>query len=81
MGQLSYGPNPLGVPWRRVGQAFLGRLASRPNPFGALGLGRLARGARPGPKVPTGGAEAKWLVDRKGDDGVVIPKADGVGHQ
>ena len=32
---------------------FLGRLAFGPFLFGALGLGRLARGARPGPKVPT----------------------------
>ena len=53
MGRLAFGPNPLGVPGRRVGRAFLGRLASGPNPFRALGLGRLARGAGPGPKVPT----------------------------
>ena len=32
---------------------FLGLLASRPFPFGALGLGRLARGVGLGPKVPT----------------------------
>ena len=53
LGRLASGPNPLGVPGRRVGRAFLGRLASRPNPFRALGLSRLARGAGPGPKVPT----------------------------
>ena len=52
MGRLAFGPNPLGVPGRRVGRAFLGQLASGPNPFGALGLGQLARGARPRPKVP-----------------------------
>ena len=52
MGQLASGPNPLRVPERRVGRAFLGRLPSEPNPFGALGLGRLARGAGLGPKVP-----------------------------
>ena len=52
LGRLASGPNPLGVSGRRVGRAFLGRLASGPNPFGALGLGRLARGARPRPKVP-----------------------------
>ena len=51
--RLASGPNPLGVLGRRVGRAFLGRLASRLNPFRALGLGRLARGAEPGPKVPT----------------------------
>ena len=32
---------------------FLGRLVSGPFPFEALGSGRLARGAGPGPKVPT----------------------------
>ena len=57
MGRLASGPNPLGVPRRRVrrrvDRAFVGRLASGPNPFGALGSGRLARGAGPGPKVPT----------------------------
>ena len=31
----------------------MGRLASGPNPLGALGSGRLASGAGPGPKVPT----------------------------
>ena len=33
--------------------AFLGRLAYWPNPFGALGLGRLAKGVGPWPMVPT----------------------------
>ena len=47
------GPNPLGVPGWRVGRAFLGQLVSGPFPFEALGSGRLARGAGPGPKVPT----------------------------
>ena len=32
---------------------FLGRLAFRPSPIGALGLGRLARGIKPWPMVPT----------------------------
>ena len=41
------------MPGRRDSRAFLGLLASGSNPFGALGLGRLARGAEPGPKVPT----------------------------
>ena len=53
MGRLVSGPNPLGVLGRGVGRPFLGSLASEPNPFGALRLGWLARGARPGPKVPT----------------------------
>ena len=47
------GPNPLGVPERRVGRAFLGQLVFRSFPFEALRSGRLARGAGPGPKVPT----------------------------
>ena len=47
------GPNPLGVPERRVDPAFLGRLVSGSFPFEALGSGRLARGAGLGPKVPT----------------------------
>ena len=43
---------------RRVARAFLGllivlgRLALGPGPIGALGLGRLARGTKPGPMVP-----------------------------
>ena len=41
------------VPGRRVDRAFLGRLASGPFSFGALGFGQLARGAGLGPKVPT----------------------------
>ena len=53
LGRLAFGPNPLGVPWQRIDRAFLGRLASGPNPFGALGLGRLVKGVRPGPMVPT----------------------------
>ena len=32
---------------------FLGRLAFGPNPLGALELGRLAKGAKPGSMVPT----------------------------
>ena len=47
------GLNPLEVPGRRVGWAFLGQLISGPFPFGAFGLGLLARGAEPWPKVPT----------------------------
>ena len=47
------------APRRRVAWAFLGlftvlgRLALRPGPIGALGLGWLARGPEPGPMVPT----------------------------
>ena len=46
-------PSPFGVLGRRIVRAFLGWLASGPSPFGALGLGQLARGAQPGPMVPT----------------------------
>ena len=46
-------PNPLGVPGQGVDRAFLGQLVPGPFPFEALGSGRLARGAKPGPKVPT----------------------------
>ena len=42
---------PLG--YQGGGSVGPGRLASGPFPYGALGLGRLARGAGPGPKVPT----------------------------
>ena len=52
-GRLVFGPNPLGVLGQRVDRAFLGQLVSGPFPFEALGLGRLARGVGPGPKVPT----------------------------
>ena len=52
-GQLVSGSFPFGVPGRRVDREFLGQLVSGTFPFGALGSGRLARGARPGPKVPT----------------------------
>ena len=41
------------APGRRVAQAFLGRLALGPCPIGGLELGRLAKGAELGPKVPT----------------------------
>ena len=37
------------VPGRRVARAFLGRLALRPGPIEALGLGRLARRTETGP--------------------------------
>ena len=53
MGRLASGPNPLGVPGRRVGRAFMGRLDFESNPFRALGSGQLVKGAGPGPKVPT----------------------------
>ena len=53
LGRLVFRPNPLGVPGRRVDQAFLGQLVLGSFPFEALGSGRLARGAGPGPKVPT----------------------------
>ena len=53
LGRLASGLNPLGVPGRGIGLAFLGRLASGPNPSGAFGLGQLAKGAGPGPMVPT----------------------------
>ena len=46
------GPNPFGVPGQRIDLAFLGRLAFRPSPFGALGLGWLAKGTELGPMVP-----------------------------
>ena len=52
LGRLAFGPNPLGVPERRIRRDFLGRLAFGPNPFRALGLGRLTKGAGPGPMVP-----------------------------
>ena len=41
------------VPGRKVTRAFLGRLTLGPGPFGAIGLGRLARGTDPRPMVPT----------------------------
>ena len=52
LGRLVSGPNPLGVPGRRVDRVFLGQLVSGPFPFEALGSGRLAMGVGPGPKVP-----------------------------
>ena len=47
------GPNPFGVPGRRIDWAFLSRLAFGPSSYGALGLDRLAKGTEPGPMVPT----------------------------
>ena len=38
---------------RKVARAFLGRMTLGPGPFGAIGLGRLARGTEPRPMVPT----------------------------
>ena len=52
LGRLASGPNPP-ASGRGIGRAFLGLLVSGSFPFGALRLGWLARGARPGPKVPT----------------------------
>ena len=53
LGRLAFGPNPLGVPGRKIGRVFLGWLAFGPNPFRALRLGWLVKGAGPGPMVPT----------------------------
>ena len=53
LGRLAFGLSPLEVPGRRIDRAFLGRMAFGPSPFGALGLGRLAKGTEPGPMVPT----------------------------
>ena len=53
MGRLMSGPNPFGISGRRVGLTFVGRLVLEPNPLEALGLGRLAGDAGPGPTVPT----------------------------
>ena len=55
LGRLAFGPNPFGVPGRRIGQVFLGQLAFGPSPFGALGLGQLTRGIESEPMVPTVG--------------------------
>ena len=38
---------------RKVARAFLGRLTLGPGLVRAIGLGRLARGTKPGPMVPT----------------------------
>ena len=47
------GPASVRIPGQRVGQAFRGQLAYGLFPFGALGLGRLARSVGSAPKVPT----------------------------
>ena len=52
LGRLVFGPNPFGLPGRRIDPAFLSRLTSGPSPFGTLGLDRLTRGTEPRPMVP-----------------------------
>ena len=54
MGRLASGPNPLGVPRRKIGRVFVGRLASGPNSLGVprrrvdrAFVGRLAFGLDP----------------------------------
>ena len=44
---------PVDLLGRRIGRAFQDQLTSGPNPFGALGLDRLARDVGPRSKVPT----------------------------
>ena len=53
LGRLAFGPSPLGTPGRRIDRAFLGRQAFGSSPIGALALSLLAKGAGPGPMVPT----------------------------
>ena len=54
LGRLTLGPGLVEVvPGRKFSQAFLGRLTLGSGPFGAIGLGRLARGTKPGPMLPT----------------------------
>ena len=50
-------PGPA-VPERKVAWAFLGRLTLGPGPVGAIRLGRLSRGTKLGPMVPT--KSIKW---------------------
>ena len=53
LGRLTFGRNLFGVPGRRIDRTLLSRRSFGPSPFGALGLGRLARGTEPGLMVPT----------------------------
>ena len=74
MDQLDFGPNPFGVPERRIGRAFLGRLAFGPSPFGVLrrriGLAFLGQPAfRPSPF----GALGLGRLTRGTEHGLMVP--------
>ena len=54
LGRLTLEPGTIGaVPERKFSRVFLGQLILGSGPVGTIGLGWLARGTEPRPKVPT----------------------------
>ena len=49
---------------RKVALAFLGQLTLRPGPFEVIGLGQLARGTEPKPKIPTKAIQFSTLSEK-----------------